>query len=359
MNKEFSLLKKLFDAQPMISFATSGDYKLVSWNRGFENFFESKLAYDRDIRDIVPTINDKWIDEMLLKPYQPKKINFSKGQDNYVFNAYFNISYVERACLYIYTFVDVTELEELKDREYLQAKMVSIGELSLGLTHEVNTPLTYIRGSADLMEMDLSLIDDMNLKELFEENLKAIQNGVERIQLIIDLLQEYGSNCNEVSQVLDLTDVIYDIYLFLYHKSKYIANIYFNGELLNQDYKRIHCLDESKYVTFPKNQLIKILLVILQNSLEQLSISHILFEERRIDISIKKHGYFSEILIEDNGGGIPENILKNLFKPFTSGKSQSGMGLGLNIAKKMIEGNGGKIFAENSQNGAVFHLIIH
>ena len=92
--------------------------------------------------------------------------------------------------------------------------MISIGELSLGLTHEVNTPLTYIRGSADLMEMDIDLINNIELKELFSENLTAIQNGVERIQTIIDLLQEYGSNCHEISQTLDLKDIVYDVFYF-------------------------------------------------------------------------------------------------------------------------------------------------
>jgi signal transduction histidine kinase len=358
INHDFHLIKKLLDAQPIISFATLGDYKLISWNLSFENFFEITKQQEIDIRDIVPNINDKWINEMLLTPHQSKRISLSKGLNSYIFNVYFNITYLESNYLYIYTFVDVTEFEEMREREYLQATMVSIGELSLGLTHEVNTPLTYIRGSADLMEMDIDLINNIELKKLFSENLTAIQNGVERIQTIIDLLQEYGSNCHEISQTLDLKDIVFDVFLFLSYQSKYIANIYFNKDLIDLNFKRIHCLDDSFNIKFPRAQLIKIFVVIIQNSLEQLAISNLPFSERKIEIFASLQNSVLNIRIEDNGGGIPEHILKNMFKPFISGKTQSGMGLGLNIVKKMVEANSGRIFAKNSSTGAIFNIFI-
>ncbi len=62
------------------------------------------------------------------------------------------------------------------------------------------------------------------------------------------------------------------------------------------------------------------------------------------------------ISFEDNAGGIKTEILSTLFEPFISSKTHSGMGVGLNISKKIIEHQNGKITAFNKNNGAVFEV---
>jgi nitrogen fixation/metabolism regulation signal transduction histidine kinase len=60
-----------------------------------------------------------------------------------------------------------------------------------------------------------------------------------------------------------------------------------------------------------------------------------------------------ELSIEDNGGGVPPDLIDRLFEPYVTSKSK-GTGLGLAIVKKIIEEHGGIITAENAEHGARF-----
>ncbi|MFW3346646.1 ATP-binding protein, partial [Aliarcobacter butzleri] len=65
-----------------------------------------------------------------------------------------------------------------------------------------------------------------------------------------------------------------------------------------------------------------------------------------------------EIIVKfkDNAGGIKEDIINDFFESFVSSKDHSGMGVGINIAKKIIEEQNGEIMAYNQDAGAVFEI---
>jgi two-component system sensor kinase FixL len=63
-------------------------------------------------------------------------------------------------------------------------------------------------------------------------------------------------------------------------------------------------------------------------------------------------------MVVDTGPGIPDGVLENLFKPFTTTK-KSGMGIGLSISQSIIDAHGGRIWAEpNPGKGAVFRFVL-
>ena len=65
-----------------------------------------------------------------------------------------------------------------------------------------------------------------------------------------------------------------------------------------------------------------------------------------------------EVSVQDTGSGIHPEVLKNLFKPFTTTK-QSGMGVGLSICRTIVESHGGKIWAESIPGeGTTFHFTL-
>jgi signal transduction histidine kinase len=80
-----------------------------------------------------------------------------------------------------------------------------------------------------------------------------------------------------------------------------------------------------------------------------------IFEEQ------EKHEIFGDavtIRIEDSGPGIPEEILEKIFEPFYSVKEE-GSGLGLSIAKRIIEDHGGEILvASKTGKGAIFCIVL-
>ena len=89
------------------------------------------------------------------------------------------------------------------------------------------------------------------------------------------------------------------------------------------------------------------------------------FPNTEINVYLKKNNQFAEVCVEDHGQGIPENEIGLLFKPFskTSAKTTGGetsTGLGLNIVKKIIDGHGGKVWAESEVGkGSKFYFTLH
>ena len=83
----------------------------------------------------------------------------------------------------------------------------------------------------------------------------------------------------------------------------------------------------------------------------------------RIEVKIsqtdKRVGDYACVRIEDNGGGIPKDLLKTIFEPYFSTKGDKGTGIGLSIAKMIIENNmEGKISVHNEKEGAVFEILL-
>jgi two-component system sensor histidine kinase VicK len=78
-----------------------------------------------------------------------------------------------------------------------------------------------------------------------------------------------------------------------------------------------------------------------------------------IQLSVRKDGGFAIVSIKDSGKGIDPEIMPRLFEKFAT-KSDSGTGIGLFISKSIIEAHGGRIWAENNQDGkgATFHFSL-
>ena len=66
-----------------------------------------------------------------------------------------------------------------------------------------------------------------------------------------------------------------------------------------------------------------------------------------------------EIIVRDNGPGIPEDIRGRLFEPFVSSGKQNGTGLGLTVVQKIIQDHGGRITVEStSEAGTIFRVVL-
>jgi signal transduction histidine kinase len=102
-------------------------------------------------------------------------------------------------------------------------------------------------------------------------------------------------------------------------------------------------------VSAEKTALINSLIAVLENALKVSS------EGQSIQLSLMSDKQRCQILIQDQGPGIPKDILDSLFEPFLSGHS-TGTGLGLAIAKNAIEAHRGSITVENTNPGARFTI---
>lgn len=114
-------------------------------------------------------------------------------------------------------------------------------------------------------------------------------------------------------------------------------------------------LGEEMIVHIHPQRIEQVWIVILNNALDELEKKES-FDSRRIDISFYETQTESVIKIADNAGGIDPTLIDHLFEPFSSTKESKGMGIGLNIAKKILDEQQAKISAYNENEGAVFEV---
>jgi signal transduction histidine kinase len=101
-------------------------------------------------------------------------------------------------------------------------------------------------------------------------------------------------------------------------------------------------------------QLQQVLLNLIVNAID--AMSDMPSAERRITVSTARDGNSAELSVSDVGPGIPVDRLKEMFEPFYTTKPQ-GMGMGLSIARTIVEAHSGQLSAENlAGRGAVFRI---
>src|SRR6202035_4776095 len=79
-------------------------------------------------------------------------------------------------------------------------------------------------------------------------------------------------------------------------------------------------------------------------------------ENRIISIRTSRFENFAKLSVSDLGPGIPEDKLKEVFEPFFTSKAE-GMGMGLSIARTIVEAHNGQIWAENRDHGGATFRI--
>ncbi len=249
-----------------------------------------------------------------------------------------------------------TKQMELIQKEQLQSvKLSSIGAIAAGITHEINTPLTYIKGNFELMNYDINDLEDGELKQRMQSDAIKIFDGIDRIANIIESMKEVSQVASEEKDVINIYNTIITALTVSYNSASQITNLYLNKELFTIN------MDKNKFIfnsKIQKQRLEQVWIVIIKNALDQL-LHMDNYEERKLEIDISNENDIIIVKFKDNGGGIDESILNTIFEPFSGLKKHGGIGVGLNIAKKIVEDQNGEITAYNEDNGAVFEVRLH
>lgn len=242
-----------------------------------------------------------------------------------------------------------------EDENLLEIKFSTIGRMAAGITHEINTPLTYIKGNMEMMIKDIANLDDsIKQKEYLMEDSMTVLEGVNRIANIVESMREMASHTEETPMYHNIYSSLITALTLAHNKAKHISAI----RVQNQPFKLGMDKKKLNYPTMVQRQRIEqVFVIIINNALDALV--HIDgFNKRLIEINIDNEYDFIVIRFKDNGGGIDEKILPKIFNPFESTKAEGGMGIGLNVAKRIIDDHGGKIIPSNHENGALFEVYL-
>lgn len=238
------------------------------------------------------------------------------------------------------------EVEARQQQELIlmqQSKMAMMGEMIGAIAHQWRQPLN----SLAILVQDVHEV--YKYEEITEEYIVSFKGMamsiIQRMSKTIDDFRNYFKPDKQEEQFSLECAVEQTLNLVLpqLNNNRIMVNFQKTGEHLVYGYK---------------NELEQAILIIISNAKDVLLDNKI--QNPKIDITICDLGDKIWLIIQDNGGGIPEKIRHRIFEPYFTTKEQGkGTGIGLYIAKEIVERQmGGKIYAENSEDGARFLIIL-
>ncbi|MEO0182602.1 MAG: ATP-binding protein [candidate division WOR-3 bacterium] len=226
----------------------------------------------------------------------------------------FNITLLESSdksiagCVLI--FKDLSEIRKLEEIARQNERLSYLGKMASWVAHEIRNPLTSIDGFAQLL---VNVTDREKIKFYVEE----IRKGTNRINRIIDDILTFARSKKLELKDVDLRNLISEIVQSMK------VNIIFES-------------DGQTKVQGEEESLRRLFVNLITNSMEAMD------ENGVIRIKFERQDDYLVTHVIDNGKGIDENDLKNIFNPFFTTKPR-GTGLGLAIVKKIVDDHKGKI----------------
>ena len=239
------------------------------------------------------------------------------------------------------TYEDITARKEAEIHLRQTAKLTALGEMAGGIAHEINNPLSILKGFIDLMRRHIQRGNiDM---PLFEQYMDRSYNTVDRISRIVRGMKRIARDSSQDDlQPYSVNALIEDALDFVQEKYRE-----FGIDLV------VNRLAPDVTVECRAVEISQVLLNLLNNSYHAVE-GH---EKAWIKISASLSETMAILIVEDSGPGVATNIQEKIFNPFFTTKDiGKGTGLGLSISRRIMEGHGGKLYLDTSSPHTSFVL---
>ena len=263
---------------------------------------------------------------------------------------------------------DITKRKKMEEQLFLSEKLATIAGLAAGVAHEINTPLSAILQSAQIIEQglaadrpanhDLAAECDVDLDKVYhyleKKELNYFLTGIREsavkasgiINSLLDFSRPHKGELRRVNltkllnNALELARADYNL------KKKY--------DILNVEINREYDLELPAVSCIPM-EIEQVVLNLVKNAVQAMADADV--KNPRITIRTKLLGNKARVEVEDNGPGMNADIKKHVFDPFfTTKEVGSGTGLGLSVSYAIIhDKHGGDIRVESEPGrGATF-----
>jgi len=231
----------------------------------------------------------------------------------------------------------IEELQKTQKQLLQSEKLATIGQMAAGIAHELNTPLTYIMGNLELLELQ-------ELTPAQREMLSSIARGSERIRTLAQRLLGFSRPAREEMAPLSVNDVVErTLELCQYQIASGRVSL---AKALAPDLPRVLGVS---------NQLEMALINLVVNAV------HAMGEKGgTLGVATRRRGDDVEISVKDEGPGIPEKVRTSLFEPFVTTKPEGkGTGLGLTTVLMVVERHNGHVdFDSEEARGTTFRITL-
>lgn len=223
-----------------------------------------------------------------------------------------------------------------------QSKLAAMGEMIGAISHQWRQPLNTLALQVQFIE------EDYNENEIDKNYITSFSNKcMNQINYMSKTIDDFKNFFKSQKKIQEFNT---------YDKIKESTNL-IKAQLDNFNID-INIKGEKILINNYPNEFCQVILNIINNSKDAIVENNIM--DGNININIIKKDNLAQIIIEDNAGGIPIKIIEKIFEPYFTTKEQGkGTGLGLYMAKVIIEDNmKGKIQVENTKDGSKFIIQI-
>lgn len=234
---------------------------------------------------------------------------------------------------------DISEVRQLEEQLRHTQRMEAVGRLAGGIAHDFNNLLAGQRGFSELL---------CNSKELCERDhayATEILKITDRASKLTSRLLSFSRGKSEKPVVANLNEIVENLMPML-------------SRILKKDVRFTSDLDADLCnVKVDTNQIDQVVMNLVVNGQEAItnhegvvSLTTETVDLRGNEIFITgkaKPGRYAKIAVEDNGQGIPRDVLEKIFEPFFTTKKGAGTGLGLSIVYGIIVSNGGHLSVDS------------
>ena len=224
-----------------------------------------------------------------------------------------------------------------------QSKMAAMGEMIGHIGHQWRQPLNSL--GIMFQKLNMAYKKDRLNEQLMDNSTQKAMRIIAQMSKTIDDFRNFFKSDKEFS-LCTIADILEQVSNVI-EPTLVSKAITLNANLEND--VEFSCL---------KNELSQVFLNIIANAMDAIVANKI--EDGEISIALKNNNNYLYVIVDDNAGGIPENIIERIFEPyFTTKEKSNGTGIGLYMSRTIIEEHmNGTLEVENTLSGASFQIKI-
>ncbi len=295
------------------------------------------LATDLDanigdpLERVVPEMGDM-LARVLAHPRRPQRAEISVERDGKLHTLLVRMAsemLSEEVVGFVVTFDDITELQTAQ-------RLAAWADVARRIAHEIKNPLTPIQLSAERLRRKY-LHQIQTDPEAFEICTDTIVRQVGDIERLVDEFSDFARMPSPKMAVVDLRDICRQA-VFLQREGFQTIDI------------QTDLPDQPVMATCDRRQISQALTNLLKNASEAISEAGGENGEGRIEVTLKVENDQPLLVVEDNGTGMPQDLLPRLTEPYVTTRAK-GTGLGLAIVRKIMEDHAGSLSLRNRAAG--------
>jgi len=228
----------------------------------------------------------------------------------------------------IASFIDLTEIDKMRQELRRQDRMAALGELAAAVAHEIRNPVAVIRSSVEELQANVTTPD-------FTKKLAGIAlRESDHLNEIVAGFLDFTRNPITRREVFDICTVLREVEDLLRRKYAHAGNLTISG----------HYAEPQGNVAGDPSQIKQVFINLGINAVEAMN------EHGRLDITMVAVPGSFEVRFDDEGSGLKPDQVAHIFEPFYTTK-ESGVGMGLAVCLRIITAHDGIIRAGSREGG--------